>query len=42
LSKLGAKYEGQNVIFWNKELEARITWGWNGEDLKCVVHERQP
>ena len=29
----GAKYEGQNVSFWNKGNEATVTW--LGETLKC-------
>ena len=31
----GAKYEGQNLSFWNKGNEATVTW--SGEDLKCKV-----
>lgn len=29
----GAKYEGQNVLFWNKGSEAMVEW--NGAKLKC-------
>ncbi len=29
----GAKYEGQNVLFWSKGNEAMLEW--NGEQLKC-------
>ena len=31
----GAKYEGQNLSFWNKSNEATVTW--LGEELKCKV-----
>jgi uncharacterized protein len=31
----GAKYEGQNLSFWNKGNEATVTW--LGEQLKCVA-----
>jgi len=29
----GAKYEGQNLWFWNKGNEATVSW--RGETLKC-------
>jgi uncharacterized protein len=32
-SASGAKYEGQNVTFWSKGNEARVTW--LGTELKC-------
>jgi uncharacterized protein len=35
----GARYEGQNVIFWNKGAEATVTWGWEAEPMQC--RERQ-
>jgi len=31
----GAKYEGQNFVFWNKGNEATVTW--RGEELACKV-----
>lgn len=31
----GAKYEGQNLSFWTKGNEAKVTW--LGEDLTCTV-----
>ena len=31
----GAKYEGQNLSFWNKGNEATVTW--LGESLKCLA-----
>jgi len=31
----GARYEGQNVTFWNKGDEAMVTW--LGDELKCKV-----
>jgi uncharacterized protein len=38
-SASGARYEGQNVIFWNKGAEATVTWGWEAEPMHC--RERQ-
>jgi uncharacterized protein len=31
----GAKYEGQNLSFWNKGNEAMVTW--DGEELRCTL-----
>ena len=31
----GAKYEGQNVIFWTKGSDAMVTW--NGEEFTCQL-----
>lgn len=33
----GARYEGQNVIFWNKGQEATVTWGFESEPMNCAV-----
>ena len=35
----GAKYEGQNLTFWNKGLEATVTWGYDSEPMTCVVRK---
>jgi membrane-bound inhibitor of C-type lysozyme len=31
----GAKYEGQNVTFWEHQGEASITWGPDGKEMRC-------
>ena len=35
----GAKYEGQNLTFWNKGLEATVTWGYDSEPMTCVARK---
>jgi len=38
----GAKYEGGNVTFWNKDREATVTWGYEAEPMTCVARAATP
>lgn len=35
VSASGAKYQGQNEIFWEHQGEVRITWGYQAPELTC-------
>jgi len=35
----GAKYEGQNAMFWEHQGEAIIRWGYEAPEMKCVKTE---
>lgn len=34
-SASGAKYEGQNEMFWEHQGEARIRWGYQAAEMRC-------
>lgn len=42
ISASGARYEGRNVLFWNKGDEAMVTWGWQAKEMRCVVRAGPP
>jgi hypothetical protein len=35
----GSRYEGMNVVFWNKGEEAMVVWGWEADTLRCVLRD---
>ena len=36
ISASGAKYEGQNNLFWEHQGEATIRWGYGAPEMRCV------
>jgi hypothetical protein len=32
----GSRYQGRNESYWEHQGEARVVWGWQAPELRCL------